>query len=70
VDELTPDALFGGADFRNRSNYKDRTLQVTAYGTYPVPDPAEDEKTIDARLDRIIEKNARLTPVRKILVAT
>ena len=35
-------------------HYKDRVLQVTAYGTYPVPDPAEDEKTIDARLDAII----------------
>ena len=34
-------------------HYKDRVLPVTAYGTYPVPDPAEDEKTIDARLDRI-----------------
>jgi len=34
--------------------YKDRVLPVTAYGTYPVPDPAEDEKTIDARLDAIV----------------
>jgi hypothetical protein len=29
-------------------------LPVTAYGTYPVPDPAEDEKTIDVRLDAIV----------------
>ena len=35
-------------------HYKDRVLQVTAYGHYPVPDPAEDEKTIDARLDAVI----------------
>jgi transposase len=35
-------------------HYKDRLLQVTAYGTYPVPDPAEDEKTIDARVDAIV----------------
>ena len=35
-------------------HYKDRVLPVTAYGTYPVPDPAEDEKTIDARLDAIV----------------
>ena len=35
-------------------HYKDRVLQVTAYGRYPVPDPAEDEKTIDARLDAVI----------------
>jgi hypothetical protein len=27
---------------------------VTAYGHYPVPAPAEDEKTIDARLDAVI----------------
>ena len=35
-------------------HYKDRILPVTAYGTHPVPDPAEDEKTIDARVDRIV----------------
>jgi transposase len=35
-------------------HYKDRLLQVTAYGHYPVPDPAEDEKTLDARLDAVI----------------
>jgi hypothetical protein len=34
--------------------YKDRLLEVTAYGSYPVPDPAEDEKTIDARVDAIV----------------
>lgn len=34
--------------------YKGRVLTVTAYGRYPVPDPAEDEKTIDARLDAIL----------------
>src|ERR1022692_1313652 len=37
-------------------HYKDRILAVTAYGTYPVPDPAEDEKTLDARVDLIVEK--------------
>jgi transposase len=35
-------------------HYKDRVLPVTAYGTYPVPDPAEDEKTIDARVNAIV----------------
>jgi len=35
-------------------HYKDRVLQVTAYGSYPVADPVEDEKTLDARLDAII----------------
>ena len=34
--------------------YKNRILPVTAYRTYAVPDPAEDEKTIDVRLDAII----------------
>jgi hypothetical protein len=35
-------------------HYKDRLLPVTAYGSYPVPDPAEDEKTIDARVDAVV----------------
>jgi hypothetical protein len=50
-------------------HYKDRVLAVTAYGTYPVPDPAEDEKTIDARVDRLVEKEAQVTHVQKILAA-
>ncbi len=35
-------------------HYKDRVLPVTAYGSYPTPDPTEDEKTIDARMDAIV----------------
>jgi hypothetical protein len=35
-------------------HYKGRVLPVTAYGHYPVPDPAEDEKTIDVRLNTVI----------------
>jgi hypothetical protein len=35
-------------------HYKDRVLGVTAYGTYLVPDPTEDEKTIDVRMDTIV----------------
>lgn len=35
-------------------HYKDRILPVTPYGTYPVPDPAEDEKTIDVRINAIV----------------
>jgi transposase len=35
-------------------HYKNRVLQVTAYGSYPVADPVEDEKTLDARLEAII----------------
>jgi transposase len=51
-------------------HYKDRILQATAYGTYPVPDPAEDEKTIDARVDRLVAKAARQATEGKILAAT
>ncbi len=50
-------------------HYKGRILPVTAYGTYPVPDPAEDEKTIDARVDRIVEKAAQAAAGAKILTA-
>ena len=42
------------ADGTMSVHYKDRVLAVTAYGIYPVPDPAEDQKTIDARIDAII----------------
>jgi transposase len=43
-------------------HYKDRVLPVTAYGTYPVPDPVEDEKTLDARLDTIIASQRVVAP--------
>jgi hypothetical protein len=36
-------------------------LAVTAYGTYPLPDPTEDEKTIDARVDAIIASQRTVT---------
>ena len=42
------------ADGRLRFSYKERALTCTAYGTYPVPDPAEDEKTLDVRVEAII----------------
>ena len=42
------------ADDRLRVMYKDRTLALTAYGTYPVPDPGADEKTLDARLEALV----------------
>lgn len=35
-------------------HYKDRILPVKACRTYPVPDPAEDDKTIDFRIDAIV----------------
>ena len=44
-------------------HYKDRVLPVTAYGTYPVPDQTEDEKTIDVRMDAIVAA-ARASTVR------
>jgi hypothetical protein len=34
--------------------YKERVLALTAYGTYPIPDPAADEKTLDARVEAIV----------------
>ncbi len=39
-------------------HYKDRVLPVTAYGSYPVPDPAEDEKTLDVRVDAVVLRRA------------
>jgi len=42
--------------------YKNRILTVTAFGAYPVPDPAEDEKTIDLRLQAIIANQNHQRP--------
>jgi hypothetical protein len=39
-------------------HYKDRVLPATAYATYPVPDPTEDEKTLDTRMDAIVARAA------------
>lgn len=41
-------------------HYKERILPVTACRAYAVPDPAEDEKTLDLRLDTIVA--AQRTP--------
>jgi transposase len=41
-------------DGRLHVTYKDRVLALTAYGTYPVPDAAVDEKTLDARVDVVV----------------
>ena len=43
-------------------HYKERILPVTAYSHYPVPDPAEDEKTLDVRLDAVIARRASSQP--------
>jgi hypothetical protein len=37
-----------------RVRYKDRILSHTAFGVSPAPAPAEDEKTLDSRLDAIV----------------
>jgi hypothetical protein len=42
------------ADGRLRFFYKERALTCTAYGTYSMPDPAEDEKILDVRVEAII----------------
>jgi transposase len=41
-------------DGRLHVTYKDRVLSLTAYASYPVPDPGADEKTLDARVDAIV----------------
>ena len=62
-------ALHHFADGRLRVYHKQRPLTFTAYGSYPIPDPAEDEKTLDVRVDAIIAtqralaKQAVLEPV-------
>jgi len=51
-------------DGRLRFSYKERVLTCTAYGSYAVADPAEDEKTLDARVDAIAA--ARRPVVREV----
>ena len=46
--------LYHYADGRMGVHYKDRILACTAYGTYPIPSPTEDEKTLDLRVDAIV----------------
>ncbi len=41
--------------------HRERLLAFTDYSTYPVHDLAEDEKTIDARVDAIIPAQQRPT---------
>jgi len=49
-------------DGRLHVTYKDRVLALTAYGSYPVPDPAVDEKTLDARVDAIVATGETALP--------
>ena len=52
-----------------RVHYKDRVLACTAYKKLPVPSEAEDEKTIDARVDRLVA-GAALASVAAVVLAT
>jgi hypothetical protein len=54
-------ALHHFADGRLRVYHKERPVAFTLYGTYPVPDPAEDEKTLDIRVDAIAAAQQALT---------
>ena len=47
-------------------HYKDRVLPATAYGSYPVPDSAEDEKTIDVRMEAIVASQGRTSAVSSV----
>ena len=38
--------------------FKDRDLAFTPFKSLPVPPPVEDDKTLDARLDAVIARNA------------
>ena len=50
-----------------RLRYKDRDLQYTHVKSSPRPSPAEDEKTIDARLDAVLaaRPDNSAKPIRK-----
>jgi len=42
-----------------RVEYKDRSLLFTHFKTNPGPKPAEDEKTIDARMAELVAAHAQ-----------
>jgi transposase len=48
-----------------RVHYKDRVLACTAFKQLPMPSEAEDEKTIDARVDRLVVAAAGATRAAK-----
>lgn len=47
-----------------RVHYKDRVLACTAFKTFPMPSPAEDEKTIDLRIETILAARPLQAPPR------
>jgi hypothetical protein len=53
-----------------RVHYKDRVLACTAYKKLPVPSEAEDEKTIDARVDRLVAAAAQASVASVVLATT
>ena len=55
-------SLFHFLDGTMQVRYKGRILACTAFGKSTAPQPAEDEKTLDARVDAIIAKIAVSAP--------
>lgn len=55
-------SLFHFLDGTMQVRYKGRILACTAFGKSTAPQPAEDEKTLDARVDVIIAKIAVSAP--------
>ena len=53
-----------------RVHYKDRILTCTAYKTLPVASEAEDEKTIDARVDRLVAAAAKVSVATMAMATT
>ena len=54
--------LYHYADGRMGVHYKDRVLACTAYGTYAIPSPTEDEKTLDLRIEAIVAAQQAAAP--------
>ena len=53
-----------------RVHYKDRVLACTAFKTLPMPSAAEDEKTIDARVDQLVAAVAQAAGAAGALATT
>ena len=58
--------LYHFMDGQMQARYKNRTLALTRVGSLPIPSPAEDEKTIDARIDAIVLA-AKAAPATSLL---
>jgi hypothetical protein len=53
-----------------RVDYKDRVPACTAFKALPMPAAAEDEKTIDARVDRLVAVAAQASGAAAVLATT